>query len=1210
MWKIETELNNIENNLKSNNKLDEDLLGRIEYLKELAPKLAEDEEVNKVLESLKNFPIDWSNNEKLKKLTTAKNLLEEYINKKNITINQTINEISVFTFDDYPSSNWNSNDIQQDWDIAPVVLVNSPEEQKKVDELTKLYDDIIKISINWSDTLENIKGKIDKFEWKLDELNLSEEQKKDIINSLKESYKDIKETKKHWYTEIKKYFDWLANNIQENNWEFIVNFWWGHSKKFNTKKEALEFIKEAKKLAEKNFESLFTRYALEAISLIWEWEKSLWNIPNSLMVMAWDLFDLNNWILTWLWTVLLWTLSLAIYWWIWLIHTAALESTARRLILDPLKKFTWRWQLEDFSGKTVSAIDMGTQEGKDYMEFQQRQNIMEILRNDLEGYSGNPEYSKRKKVLDKIESFKLNRSPTFFYLTYKYIAGKWIGESLFSFFFRWWYFYIFKYENSKELTDKIMKRLNYSSYLTDGVRLFYNNAEIVREDGKLEVKLKNDGKKNSNFDNIINYVRSLNIPISKKNKIISDLEDFVNSIKTAPKSESFIKKKIYFIINHNDYLSSEDIIRKIDSEISDIELQHTNITNRINAKIWRSELYRLYKFKELARNWSWLWNAYDLDQAIKKIKDWKPIRENYSIKYWNINFSGNFNSLIEKWESAAKETKNGILLGGEKNLEEIKKNWPELTKNIYDYIKYWISDNEVERFANKEMDELIEKLSSSELIYLDENKLLNEVKLITEWKLPNYKIIEELSNVIKNETDVSKIEEILKYAEKWELILTEENLKEIVSDPSKFNNNYKKEIEQSDIDDFKKSIEEYANWSLEDFKNSYLGNETLREKYEKELKYIKILDVLDGSDRLTKVTEALNEFSEQLVKNSYSTGQWDWIIREIFAWNGFPNTINTSKRPVNNEFYDWSDKKTEIRTIFKNLNDTEKAEKISKLKEQNLFDLFKEFDFYKDYEKQEEKEKQSKQETLRVLREEIQEIDENVKELEEKKWEIKEYVENNKTRLNTEYDLIDFINDLWKRWVSIFWLLTNEWKELALKNTIIINNTIINEKIELSDVENRVEETIFNLEEKINKSNAKKKDYIEELFKTEYLPKNKSFAQFYRDNVIKNWQTWHDFSIDSLDPSLKLSEDQKKLLADYAAIEIDEINKIEGLFMSRDIKLKLMSITDLIERRKIVDDYLNEVKRDPSEEKKARKEFEEKVGREYNVEIYNKLPKR
>ena len=1201
MWKIETELNNIENNLKSNNKLDEDLLGRIEYLKELAPKLAEDEEVNKVLESLKNFPIDWSNNEKLKKLTTAKNLLEEYINKKNITINQTINKISVFTFDDYPSSNWNSNDIQQDWDIAPVVLVNSPEEQKKVDELKKLHDDIIKISINWSDTLENIKEKINKFRWKLDELDLSEEQKDDIINSLNKSYEDIKETKKDWYTEIKKYFDWLANNIQENNWEFIVNFWWGHSKKFNTKKEALEFIKEAKKLAEKNFESLFTRYALEAISLIWEWEKSLWNIPNSLMVMAWDLFDSNNWILTWLWTILLWTLSLAIYWWIWLIHTAALESTARRLILDPLKKFTWRWQLEDFSGKTVSAIDMGTQEGKDYMEFQQRQNIMEILRNDLEGYSGNPEYSKRKKVLDKIESFKLNRSPTFFYLTYKYIAGKWIGESLFSFFFRWWYFYKFKYENSKELTDKIMKRLNYSSYLTDGVRLFYNNAEVVREDGKLEVKLKNDGKKNSNFDNIINYVRSLNIPISKKNKIISDLEDFVNSIKTTPKSDSFIKKKIYFIINHNDYLSSEDIIRKIDSEISNIELQHTNITNRINAKIWRSELYRLYKFKELARNWSWLWNASDLDQAIKKIKDWKPIRENYSIKYWNVNFSGNFNSLIEKWESAAKETKNGILLGGEKNLEEIKKNWPELTKNIYDYIKYWISDNEVERFANKEMDELIEKLSSSELIYLDENKLLNEVKLITEWKLPNYKIIEKLSNVIKNETDVSKIEEILKYAEKWELILTEENLKEIVSDPSKFNNNYKKEIEQSDIDDFKKSIEEYANWSLEDFKNSYLGNETLREKYEKELKYIKILDVLDGSDRLTKVTEALNEFSEQLVKNSYSTGQWDWIIREIFAWNGFPNTINTRKRPVNNEFYDWSDKKTEIRTTFRNLDDTQKAKVISKLKEQNLFDLFKEFDFYKDYEKQEEKEKQSKQEALRVLKEKIQKINKNIDEKKEKIGNIKEYVKNNKEHLKTESDLIQFINELWNKWLSPFWLLINEWKELAL-------NPFTNKKIELSDVENRVEETIFILEKDINDLNAQKKDHIEDLFKAEYIPKNhpgKNFAQFYRDNVIKNWQTWHDFSIDSLDPSLKLSEDQKKLLADYAAIEIDEINEIEGLFMSRDIKLKLMSITDLIERRKIVDDYLNEVKRDPSEEKKARKEFEEKV-----VEIYNKLPKR
>jgi len=77
------------------------------------------------------------------------------------------------------------------------------------------------------------------------------------------------------------------------------------------------------------------------------------------------------------------------------------------------------------------------------------------------------------------------------------------------------------------------------------------------------------------------------------------------------------------------------------------------------------------------------------------------------------------------------------------------------------------------------------------------------------------------------------------------------------------------------------------------------------------------------------------------------------------------------------------------------------------------------------------------------------------------------------------------------------------------------------------------------------------------------------------------------------------------LLAEYAAIEIDEINEIEGLFMSRDIKLKLMSITDLTERRKIVDKYLEEVKRDPRKEKDARKEFEEKV-----VEIYNKLPKR
>ena len=170
---------------------------------------------------------------------------------------------------------------------------------------------------------------------------------------------------------------------------------------------------------------------------------------------------------------------------------------------------------------------------------------------------------------------------------------------------------------------------------------------------------------------------------------------------------------------------------------------------------------------------------------------------------------------------------------------------------------------------------------------------------------------------------------------------------------------------------------------------------------------------------------------------------------------------------------------------------------------------------------------------------------------------------------------------------------------------MIINNY---EKIELSDVENRVEETIFNLEKEINDLNDQKKDYIEELFKTEYIPKNhpgKNFAQFYRDNVIKNWQTWHDFSIDSLDQSLHLSEFQKKLLAEYAAIEIDDINEIEGLFMSRDIKLKLMSITDLTERRKIGDKYLEEVKRNPNKEKEARKEYEEKV-----VEIYNKLPKR
>jgi len=68
-------------------------------------------------------------------------------------------------------------------------------------------------------------------------------------------------------------------------------------------------------------------------------------------------------------------------------------------------------------------VDMSSKEGKDYMESRQRQQLMNLLYEDLKskgGTPGSPEYEKQEKRLQKIESFKLNRTPTFYYLAYKY----------------------------------------------------------------------------------------------------------------------------------------------------------------------------------------------------------------------------------------------------------------------------------------------------------------------------------------------------------------------------------------------------------------------------------------------------------------------------------------------------------------------------------------------------------------------------------------------------------------------------------------------------------------------------------------------------------------------------------------------------------------------------------------------------------------------
>ena len=485
MWKIETELSKIEGELKKNNKLDDDLLGRIDHLKNLAPELTEDEEVNKVLEALENFPIGWSNNEKLKKITQAKKLLEDYINKKNSTINQTSNDIFVFTFGDYnPSSTWNSNDIKQDWGIASVVTVNSPEDQIAAEKLKeqeeKELERLLDHDFNWKRSPEEVKEEVDEIIRKIETgkilTGLTPEQREVIKQSLLDIISNLKDAETWAMKTVQVGIEGLRDKVNVNkDWTAYITLKDENGNditaKFKNKAEAYEKISELKSIAERQLQSFFQNRFEDLIDFVdnsyilaWKGETKSWSYAkNSVLEMFYSKDGIDAWdwanlvaslvLLVWYTSLFLWT------------HHSAYKSFKRRVIDDFIrardqsdrnivfedyyKVSSWpKWLIEgnQISSPDWEKYDRSSSEFQDYLTYKERVRQLDYIRTLRDSYHpGAEEYKKYSKWLTKLERYYMNKTNTFEFVTASLILRDWdplwkFATNLHNIFFKEWFF--------------------------------------------------------------------------------------------------------------------------------------------------------------------------------------------------------------------------------------------------------------------------------------------------------------------------------------------------------------------------------------------------------------------------------------------------------------------------------------------------------------------------------------------------------------------------------------------------------------------------------------------------------------------------------------------------------------------------------------------------------------------------------------------------
>lgn len=217
----------------------------------------------------------------------------------------------------------------------------------------------------------------------------------------------------------------------------------------------------------------------------------------------------------------------------------------------------------------------------------------------------------------------------------------------------------------------------------------------------------------------------------------------------------------------------------------------------------------------------------------------------------------------------------------------------------------WTISNEEELKRNKLFNEYIEKIKDLEIQDITPEKVKQDLVLISEWYLPKFKILE----ILKKEFDLtsdkeikSRIQKFMDNVNEWKWSWTDIELTEAIKEVkvNRFPN--KEELRDSKYieDKLKRGASLLViKFSLED---AEIKNETEFLKYfEKEIKINQMLKGLKSNESIERELRKL--YSEikwwkvngiDLVKNDFTKGHLNYIVRQLLAWE----TYEKAKTPL------------------------------------------------------------------------------------------------------------------------------------------------------------------------------------------------------------------------------------------------------------------------------------------------------------------------
>ena len=888
------------------------------------------------------------------------------------------------------------------------------EQNKRLSEKVETsIDELLSISIDGWSSKEVIISDINSY---IDDLDLDNNVKEILREKLISIVENHEKTKEIWFKSIDNYFNEIWNNLEKrSDWKYQITInEWDKSETviFNNKEEAINVLVSMKSKAELKFQSYLDTW-IEAIanfyinSTIWLWElfieDEIWafeslktNFENS----DWWYF-VGSMIVIWVYvplkTVMIGSLFVTAHSWV-------TESIYRR-VKDPFVNNSEKMQMKDYLRISTAMPELDTPEWKDYIEVKQRSLIIQLLKEKLETdfEKWTKEYKNFHKEIKAIEWFKLNRSPTFYYLAnkvtndsslwFKSNFGKGLFYNMHSTFLKWAKLYYpkvkfqksikfvkwlelgeYKYEPYQKIARNILDNLEEGNMdkLNNGLKLFYSNKAISldrsnREELKINISEWDDKK--ILYDKIISYIKSKDVSWTKQKVLINKFKEYISVLWKNPKGVDSIYRDLYILLE-TDYVNKGDLNNIIKEEIKLLEKEKfslTKNTEKIVDKIsfWKiqSKLRKLYFLQNLVESWEWIWDKNEIKADIKIIKSWWKTSENYSSKLKNIDFSLEFWKMKDLWKEFFEETSEikKILFKNSNidnfiNLKELDNSFKtDDLLNIQNHLDY-ILDNKLEVKAENNINYLLKKFTSGEVLFKNLDDFYIEIDKILKGDLPKSFILDELWKVkidkLPNDSKIQlkELQELVKNNfDSWESFSVDKNeLKTITNHLKNWNKiNFDTFKSSFNIIDLKANLSKNKDLHLYDFKDSLSDSsnlnkieDSIKSKYSSEISYLKVLKNIENID--FDIERELDLLSKNIFNNNYTLWQVKIILEKLFEWNQFKNIdldkIIKDTESHNSKFNIEQILKGTLSLEFDKLNDISKKETIDFIKNNSTID--------------------------------------------------------------------------------------------------------------------------------------------------------------------------------------------------------------------------------------------------------------------------------